>query len=83
MVDDDRFLYLISPESVTTPEALDAFAGKLEEALATGHVAAFQLRLKNVPSKMCAYRDSNPSPQLSSPWMRGSRADVMPEALEG
>ena len=49
MVDDDRFLYLISPESVTTPEALDAFAGKLEEALATGHVAAFQLRLKNVP----------------------------------
>ncbi|MCA8929985.1 MAG: thiamine phosphate synthase [Alphaproteobacteria bacterium] len=48
MVEDDRFLYLISPESVTTPEALDAFAPKLEEALATDQVAAFQLRLKGV-----------------------------------
>lgn len=49
MVDDDRFLYLVSPDSITTPEALDAFAAKLEEALATGQVAAFQLRLKTVP----------------------------------
>ena len=49
MVEDERFIYLISPESVTTPEALEAFSEKLEQALATGHVAAFQLRLKNVP----------------------------------
>jgi len=49
LVDDDRFLYLVSPDSITTPEALDAFAAKLEEALATGQVAAFQLRLKTVP----------------------------------
>ena len=49
MVDDDRFIYLISPESVTTPAELDAFAAALEAALANGHVAAFQLRLKNVP----------------------------------
>ncbi len=48
MVDDERFIYLISPESVTTPAALDAFAAKLEEALGTDLVAAFQLRLKNV-----------------------------------
>ena len=48
MVDDDRFLYLISPESVTTPAELDTFAAALEEAVATGHVAAFQLRLKGV-----------------------------------
>lgn len=47
MVEDDRFLYLISPESITTPAELDAFAAALEEALATGQVAAFQLRLKN------------------------------------
>ncbi len=48
MVDDERFIYLISPESVTTPAALDVFAAKLEEALGTDLVAAFQLRLKNV-----------------------------------
>ncbi len=48
MVDDERFIYLISPESVTTLAALDAFAAKLEEALGTDLVAAFQLRLKNV-----------------------------------
>ena len=35
-------LYLISPAEIT----LDAFAPRLEEALATGDVAAFQLRLK-------------------------------------
>jgi thiamine-phosphate pyrophosphorylase len=46
--DDERFIYLISPESVTTPAALDAFAAQLEQALATDQVAAFQLRLKNV-----------------------------------
>jgi thiamine-phosphate pyrophosphorylase len=48
LVDDERFIYLISPGSVTTPAALDAFAAKLEEALGTDLVAAFQLRLKNV-----------------------------------
>ena len=48
MVDDDRFIYLISPEAITTPAELDAFAGALEEAVATGLAAAFQLRLKNV-----------------------------------
>jgi thiamine-phosphate pyrophosphorylase len=48
LVDDERFIYLISPESVTTLAALDAFAAKLEEALGTDLVAAFQLRLKNV-----------------------------------
>ena len=48
MVDDDRFIYLISPEAVTTPAELDAFAAALEEAVATGMAAAFQLRLKNV-----------------------------------
>lgn len=48
MVDDDRLIYLISPEAITTPAELDAFAGALEEAVATGLAAAFQLRLKNV-----------------------------------
>ena len=48
MDDDERFIYLISPESVTTPAALDAFAQQLEQALATDQVVAFQLRLKNV-----------------------------------
>jgi len=48
LVDDDRFIYLISPEAITTPAELDAFAGALEEAVATGLAAAFQLRLKNV-----------------------------------
>lgn len=48
LVDDDRFLYLVSPEAITTPAELDTFAAALEEAVATGQVAAFQLRLKNV-----------------------------------
>ena len=48
MVDDDRFIYLISPEAVTTLAELDAFAAALEEAVATDLTAAFQLRLKNV-----------------------------------
>lgn len=48
MVDDDRFIYLISPEAITTPAELGAFAAALEEAVATGLAAAFQLRLKNV-----------------------------------
>jgi thiamine-phosphate pyrophosphorylase len=48
MVEDDRFIYLISPEAITTPAELDAFAAALEEAVATGLAAAFQLRLKNV-----------------------------------
>jgi thiamine-phosphate pyrophosphorylase len=46
LVDDDRFIYLISPEAVTTPPALDSFAASLEAALSTDEVAAFQLRLK-------------------------------------
>jgi len=48
LVEDDRFIYLISPETVTTPAELESFAAALEEALATDQVAAFQLRLKNV-----------------------------------
>jgi thiamine-phosphate pyrophosphorylase len=48
VVDDDRFIYLISPEAITTPAELDAFAGALEAAASTGLAAAFQLRLKNV-----------------------------------
>ncbi len=49
MVEDDRFIYLISPEAITTPAGLDAFAANLEVALTTDLAAAFQLRLKNVP----------------------------------
>ena len=48
MVEDDRFIYLISPEAVTVPAELDAFAAALEEAVATDLAAAFQLRLKGV-----------------------------------
>jgi thiamine-phosphate pyrophosphorylase len=48
LVDDDRFIYLISPEAITAPSDLEAFATALEAALATDLVAAFQLRLKGV-----------------------------------
>ncbi len=54
MVEDDRFIYLISPEAVTTPPALDQFSAALEAALATDQVAAFQLRLKNVTDEWIA-----------------------------
>ncbi len=47
MPDTDCQLYLISP-----PDLGDDFAGCLERALGAGPVAAFQLRMKDVPDNM-------------------------------
>jgi len=54
LVKDDRFIYLISPQTLTSPAALDTFAAALAAALGTDQVAAFQLRLKNVTDEWIA-----------------------------
>jgi thiamine-phosphate pyrophosphorylase len=79
LADDNRFVYLISPEAVTTPAALDQFAAALEAALATDHAALFQLRLKNVSDDWLETATARLLPLCQSrnvPFLMNDRADL-------